>query len=1094
MTELLDRAHRERIDTELDRHLFVKAGAGSGKTYHLVRRILALIASGVPLRSIAAITFTEKAAGELRQRVRTALLEENELTPEQRSLALDELDAAPIGTIHSFATRILEDNPIEAGLPPAIEVVDELRSQIAFGARWRRVRSTLFADVESSQALEVLLAAGMTLQTLEEVVRDLDASWDRITTAESTAPVQSSIDLSPLLRQALQVADRRSDCLDESDRLLEKFGQLDEWIVRAREAINSNNLARSFELLGAVPTKGSYGRAANWRDQDVASVKQGFDDLVADAKSLANSVIQPAIGRVLTVVSAVLVEEAHQRQRSGTLEFHDLLVLSRNLLVGTRAEAVHGRLHEQFQRILLDEFQDTDPLQAELAFRIAAPELAEIGNWRALPIPAGRLFMVGDPKQSIYRFRRADIAIYLGLLDLSLASDAEAEVLMTTNFRSTKPVLDWINTVFGTVITADGSRQPDYEPLTHNPARPDWDQAQSGPAVSALGASPDDLVDLGDAADRRRREAEDVAATIVLATGNAGPAAWLKQDPKTFESRPIKPKDICILIPTRSSLPALEAALEAKNIDFMAEASSLIYSTQEIHDLLLTLQVIANTADEAALVLALRSPIFGCADDELLVWHEDAGRWNIFAPAPGGLEDGPIGQAMTYLRGLSRAAVTSGPADLLDRLVTERYVREISLDSPRYRDVWRRIRFVIDQARAWSEATFGSLRDYLLWTDSQSEDGARVKESIVPDSGLEAVRITTIHGAKGRQFPMVIVSGMSSAWKTASARVLWDEDQFPLVAFKAASPGILGAATDGHAAASVNEREFLTAERVRQLYVACTRAESHLIVSLYPPKRKPSWSGLLSAGTATADHVNLRGQLDHSQSMPSRATQSEIGPLPEYDDWQSMREAWSMGSAVKASTSVTARAKGGQGGDAVPPLTFVGEQSEVSIEPLQYERSAEYGTEFGTAVHRVLELSDLSPSADIDRIAADVALVAGLTNSALIAILARNALHAAPVVVAATRDHWLELPVAAFEGSLVVEGIADLVYRDDDGSLVIVDFKTDVAIREDSVEAYWRQLAAYAELIETASGEMVSRMALVFCRENPARVLTLARA
>jgi ATP-dependent helicase/nuclease subunit A len=1092
MTDLLDKAHRERIDTDLDRHLFVKAGAGSGKTHHLVRRILALIGSGVPIRSIAAITFTEKAAGELRQRVRTALTEDNALTPQQCSLALDELDAAPIGTIHSFATRILEDNPIEAGLPPAIEVIDELRSQIAFVARWRRVRAALFSDAESSQALEVLLAAGMTLVTLEEVVRDLDASWDRLATTESTAPVPSSIDLGPLLNQAMQLAERRSDCLDESDGLLEKFVLLDEWISHARDAIASDNLGRSFELLGSAPTKGRYGKAANWRNNDVASVKQGFDDLVADAKSLANSAIQPAIERIVTVVAAVLIDEARQRQRSGTLEFHDLLVLSRDLLVGPQAEAVHGRLHEQFQRILLDEFQDTDPLQAELAFRIAAPELAEIGNWRALAIPAGRLFMVGDPKQSIYRFRRADIATFLSLLDLSLASDAEAAVSMSTNFRSTKPVLDWINTVFGTLITADGSRQPDYEPLTHNPARPDWNEDAGGPAVSVLGGSPDDPMELGDATERRRREAADIAATIVLATGNTSTPGWLKQDPRTFELSPITPQDICILIPTRASLPALEAALEARNIDFIAEASSLIYSTQEIHDLLLALESIANTADEAALVLSLRSPLFGCGDDDLLKWHEEAGHWNIFAPAPRGLDASPVGEAMTFLRELSRAAVTSGPADLLDRLVTERYVREISLDSPRYRDVWRRIRFVIDQARAWSEATFGSLRDYLVWTDSQSEDGARVKESIVPDSGLEAVRITTIHGAKGRQFPMVILSGMSSGWKAGSARVLWNENQAPLVAFKSASAGTLGAATDGHTAAALSEKDFLIAERVRQLYVACTRAESHLVVSAYPPTRKPSWSALMSEAVSVATHVNLSGVLDHTQSMPPKPTQNEIGLLPEYLEWQSLREAWSARSTTKASSSVTAQAKGGRSEDGVPQLTFVDDQSEATIEPLQYERSAEHGTEFGTAVHRVLELSGLSPSADIDQIAADVGLVAGIASPTQLAALARNALQSAPVSAAATREHWLELPVGAFDGTLVLEGVADLVYRDDD-SLVIVDFKTDIAMRDESVEAYWRQLTAYAELIERASGDKVSGLALVFCRESPARVLTRNR-
>lgn len=1095
MSTLLDIADRDRIDTDLDRHLFVKAGAGSGKTHHLVQRILALVASGVPLRTIAAVTFTEKAAGELRERVRKELAESGgRLSEEQRSNALDQLDAAPIGTIHSFATRILEDNPIEAGLPPAIEVVDELRSQIAFGGRWRRVRTALFADDESSRALEALLAAGMTLSTLEEVAKELDSSWDRLPVEVVAIPVVPSLDLAPFLRQAIELSERRVECNNLEDKLLPRFDLLDEWILLGREAIGTEDLGRSFELLASVPGKSNGGQAGNW--PDAKSVKAQFDDLVMEAKRLAAHLIQPAIAKVISVVGAILRDEASVRQRSGALEYHDLLVLSRNLLVGAANAEVHARLHGRYQRILLDEFQDTDPLQAELAIRIAASVTADLSEWRELSVPPGRLFMVGDPKQSIYRFRRADIATYLELLDLSLVADADAAVSMITNFRSTEPLLRWIDAAFGKLIVDDGHRQPEYESLTHNPTRPKWDESAGGPSVVVLGTDEDDLAELAEesSAERREREALDVASVIVEAVGQAIGPVWLNEHPGSFERTPMQLKDICILLPSRTSLLALENALEAKNIDFIAEASSLVYSTQEIHDLLLTLQALANTADEAALVLALRTPLFACGDDDLLLWSVEGGRWNFHAPIPQGLDQHAVGLSMAYLRELHRAAETSGPADLLDRLVTDRFVREVALDSPRYRDVWRRVRFVIDQARAWSEATFGSLRDFLVWTDSQSQDGTRVKESIVPDSGINAVRISTIHGAKGRQFPMVILSGMSSAWKTSSSRVFWDEDDGPLVSFKAATkaagsvPAQLGVSSLGYAEASASEKTFLTAERIRLMYVACTRAESHLVVSAYPPKTSPSWSLLMSEGLKVADSVAL--DLDRSAMLSSSQSTVEIGALPAFEEWEGERARWIERSAVRASISVTARAKGAQSGVGPSDLSFVAEVSDAAIEPLKFERSTDHGAEFGTAVHRVLELSNLSSSAPIERIASDVAMAAGLGNPGLLASLARNALASETVTRAATRDHWLELPVTAFDGTVVLEGIADLVYREDDGSLVIVDFKTDVEIRDESLEKYWQQLTAYAELIATASGESVSQLDLVFCRENPARIVT----
>ncbi|MEA9987065.1 UvrD-helicase domain-containing protein [Subtercola sp. RTI3] len=1096
MTEIIfaDAADRERINGDIDRHLFVKAGAGSGKTHHLVERILSLLASGLTIGQLAAITFTEKAAGELRQRVRNALVDGGRsLSEEQRQDALDGLDAAPIGTIHSFAARVLEDNPIEAGLPPAIEVIDELRSNIAFGARWQRIRTTLFSDPTCVTAMEILLAAGMTLPSLEQVVHGLDASWDRIPVtglSGVTAQPAASIDLEPIIRQALELMDERTHCTNDQDKLLPRFDHLERWIVDAQIAAKTADLARSLELLGKIPGKGTGGQAGNWV-VPVVGVKAGFDDLVASGKDVAQSAIQPSIDLVVSVAGTVVREEAVARQHRGQLEFHDLLVLSRDLVTGAEHTEVHARLHARYPRILLDEFQDTDPLQAELAIRIASPTISEAGDWEALTLPPGRLFVVGDPKQSIYRFRRADIGTYLTLQDLTVAADADAAVAMTTNFRSTRPVIEWVNTVFGALISADGHRQPEYEPLTHNPERAPWDDGIGGPSVVVLGGSAEDAVQLAEASARERREVEafDVAATIVRALGHDGEPAWLKESTKPpFERTPLEQKDICILLPSRTSLTVLENALERANIEFVAEASSLVYSTPEMHDLLLALKAIANTADEAALVLSLRTFLFGCGDDDLLRWHVEGGRWSLFAPAPtrAGLENGPVGLAIAALREVHRLAATSTPASLLDELVTTRLVREVVYDSPRYRDVWRRIRFVIDQARAWSEATFGSLRDYLDWAEQQSQEGARVKESIVPDSGVNAVRISTIHGAKGRQFPMVIVSGMSSRIGGATDAVLWDDSGRPLVRFKAASVSSIGAESLGFKDAATEEASFLRAERLRLLYVACTRAETHLVVSAYPPKPSPSYSSLMREGLAAAPATTL--EPNFNARLPDRHDIVKVGPLPDWDEWQRERADWSTKSAAAASISVTALAHApGAEGPAGGPV-FVDELADAAADPIRSDRAGQHGTEFGTAVHRVLELSGLENSDELDDIAARVASAAGIGDSAELARFARNALRSEPVARAAELTHWLELPLAAPHDDLVIEGVVDLLYREDDDSLVIVDFKTDISVLDDNIEAYWRQLSTYANLIQDASGEIVSGLALVFCRSHPAQV------
>ncbi len=183
---------------------------------------------------------------------------------------------------------------------------------------------------------------------------------------------------------------------------------------------------------------------------------------------------------------------------------------------------------------------------------------------------------------------------------------------------------------------------------------------------------------------------------------------------------------------------------------------------------------VANTADETALVGALRTPLFGCGDDDLLRWKAAGGSWNFSVDAHAGLEDSPVATAFAYLRAVRRDLGALNPATLLSRLATDRRVFEVSMDSPRHRDVWRRLRFVIDQARAWYSEDRGSLRDYLDWAATQADESARVTETVLPEIGVNAVRIMTIHAAKGLQFPMVVVAGMSGGFRTQPDHALWN--------------------------------------------------------------------------------------------------------------------------------------------------------------------------------------------------------------------------------------------------------------------------------------------------------------------------------
>lgn len=774
--DLTDQIDRTLIEKDLDANIFVEAGAGSGKTHELVERICAMVDAGVELRSVAAITFTEKAAGELRERVRGQL--DDAGPTDLRRRALDQLDTAPIGTIHSFAARIISEHPIEAGVPPLITVVDELRSRIAFTRRWEAARQKLFTDPSIKDALRILLAVGVSLDHLQNVASDLDSNWDRL---ESHPPQRRhipAVELGPLLRQTSEVLAHADHCTDPADKLLTAFEHIKSWHGRLAEA-ETGELGLVLELLHAVPTKGfGGGQKGNW-SVNVAEVRSSCKDLADQAIALRNSFVQPAVETVTAAMAEVLLEAARERQHSGELEYHDLLIHARDLLVGENKHAVHEALHNRYRCIMLDEFQDTDPVQAELATRIAADEVCGPEGWEQLRVPPGRLFTVGDPKQSIYRFRRADIATYLAAQQRFSTDPSSSIASLQTNFRSTGTLLDWINGTFGHLIVPSGTIQPEYRPLTPDPQRPDWNN-EHGPAVAVIGRAGAQAGESGKvtADAMRRQEAADVAAAIRIATGTAGLPGWQKQSKRKGEFRPspIELKDICILIPTRTALAALEDALDDAGIEYRAEASSLVYSTQEVTDLLLAMRAISNTADEAALVLSLRSAMFGCGDDELFEWKQAGGWWTIFSDVPDALRDSTVAQSLKYLAALCREIEVLTPAEIMERLVTDRRMLEAAIDAPRYRDVWRRLRFVVDQARAWTEATHGGLRDYLVWAAAQQEENSRVKEAVVPETDVQAVRIMTIHASKGLEFPMVILAGTGSGPNNQKAPALWDQD------------------------------------------------------------------------------------------------------------------------------------------------------------------------------------------------------------------------------------------------------------------------------------------------------------------------------
>ncbi|MBI4884437.1 MAG: UvrD-helicase domain-containing protein [Actinobacteria bacterium] len=1074
-----DAGDRELVTGQLDATLFVEAGAGSGKTEALVSRIVNLVRAGTPIGEIAAITFTEKAASELRHRIRLRLetAAVGDAQADQRVLAkvaLTDLDMAPVGTLHAFARRVLNEFPIEAQLPPRFAVLDEVQSATAFHERFSDFLEALLDDPQSVRLVELCQHDNFGIENGgRRMADDFQSNWDLVEDRVSpNLPLR--FDAATAQRQLADacatIAGFTPPEGDTQEKVRLEYASIGEQLGAQ---LPFGELLRLFREAADVKYAGK-GTAEKWkRHHGSAEVLPAYRAAVATAIKIAeDALVQCNEERRLTLgvlLREFTLQSVRDRERAGELEFHDLLVLARRLVANN--SEVRRQLHRRYTHLLLDEFQDTDPIQLELAVRITADPEQQPDDWRLLhPLP-GRLTVVGDPKQSIYRFRRADISQFLRACDQIGAQRAT----LRANFRSASPIIDWVNTTMGQLLRFEPDVQPAYEPLIaarhggHNHG-----------SVTVLGEQPH--TDLGRAAaeDLREREAADVAAIVVQALSDQW-QVW-----RDGELHPCRPGDIAILLPSRLSLTALQAALAANNVPFRAENSSLVYAAAEVRALMLALRAADDPTDELAIVSALRTPLFGCSDRHLYEWkvtHNQGWGWRHI---PADL-DHPVATGLRALGELSERVPYDTPSQLLSWLVRERCVLELALAGRDHRDVWRRVRFVIDQARAWSEAGGHGVRRYLLWTRLQGDEGRFVAETVLPETDHDAVRIMTVHAAKGLQFPITVLSGLSSRGSAnRGRRVVWPEGTWTL-----SEPD-----DPTYQQFQPIDEQMGDAERLRLLYVACTRAMDHLVVSLHrgeKPDRSAAWS--IAQAAEGAGHRQFAGH--HHVLMVPPANPTELPWADEQQWWQTWQDDLARAgrpAAMSATALASAAADGAARERARADDGLRKDPVDLDLPPWQRGR---YGTAVGRAVHAVLQFANLRTGDNIAALAAAQAAAEGVPDhERTIERLARSTLSAPIVAEGIEFEHWRELFVAADVGGTIVEGYIDLLVRHPHDGLVIVDYKTDQipegGERSERLARYGTQLAAYGLALQQVLGEPVAAGMLVMCRlDGPAQQVAI---
>lgn len=953
-----DQHVRERFVNELSTSFFLEAGAGSGKTSVIVARVVNLVRSGRPLSEIVAITFTEKAAGELRERIRS------ELALAGLHDALRDVDAAHIQTIHAFASDILRTRAIDAGLDPDFRVLDQLQADLRFAQSWR---TWLWSGSAPQQPLQRILDLGLELRDLQFAAEQLSRNRD--------------------LRGPGPIAEPE-----------------DELALDQRE-----------------------------RDAALADLSEALQDFIE--------------------------QDAAQRRAQGVLTYDDLLLEARDLLVGS-ADTRHD-LRNRFRAILIDEFQDTDPLQAQIALLLASDP--DTDDWtQARPGP-GRLVLAGDPKQSIYRFRRADIDIYEQVRDIFLAApETCATASLTVNFRARPPLIEWQNRVLAGVLKPNEDyprAQARLEPTVP-------DRSESGPAVAVVPSNR-----TFDRAPEARSAEARLLANLITHMHEA--ASALGQLPDDEQVRSPQYRDIAILVRTRTGAELYTAALDQAGIPYHFDSGQGFYQQPEVRAVAHLLQAIDDPTDQAAVVAVLKSPLVAASDDELLQLRDALGHRPILLDddrLPADYE-GPLREPLAELSRLRGDLRGLSLPELIDRVIRASgllLAQAVGGRSAQTRQRQANLRMLVQRAAHFSDSNDDSLRPFVRWLSQRGVRNLPESESPTTEADDDAVRILTIHQAKGLEFPIVIVPklqdqpalGRDFIVDRANERLEFKlgEDRTPF-------------RTPGYPVAQHRDRAYADAEARRMLYVAATRARDWLILPSFPAdsiSRRESFHTFIDDAApdwlARESDANVLVLSPRAfDAVPSPATELRVPPHEALrEQWRERHEAGVSGGARTIRTLTPSQAHQADWSEDPDPDVVEVDAGDPPIDTLK----------FGRAVHESLEVA----------VFADLEVSRQRTRR----ICRRHGIPAEPVLeqverclasrllqrAARSEKVHRELPLATIESdeseTTITEGVADLVFHDQAG-WILVDYKSDGHIPPDRREAYERQVQQYAAMLD-ASG------------------------
>jgi exodeoxyribonuclease-5 len=1094
-----------------DRSFLVEAGAGSGKTAVMAGRIAVLLAEGISPKTVAAVTFTELAASELLTRVRDFVgeLAAGRIPAELRvalphglsddhkrhlSTASASIDEITCSTIHGFCQRLIKPYPVEANIDPGATVMDRNQADLAFieiMESW--LREELDGDGGGLLAELVLQDPGETVGLIHQLLNQLrDRRALTVDAPAALAPLCESFrkatsefsafvsDVGVGEPETAEVAARFSEMTAALAGALPEQDPAD--LVRVLLARPHPNLCTVAGAFRAYKKKGKWGdaaRRAGLAKVDGERLNAAAERLCTACCEAWTALSQATAARVLAdlvrIVQPVMDRFGDYKRSAALLDFDDLIFAARALL--RDHEAVRRALAARFLHVLVDEFQDTDPLQTEIFWRLCGnpPAGADNADWTTFRIHPGALFLVGDPKQAIYRFRGADVAAYIQAREAFLAQAPDSVLSISTNFRSCAPILHYVNERFEQLLSA-ANGQPGFTAL--DPFHPERDEGVCVAALDVAAADAD-----GRASPQRQRDGE-AEAVAEMCARLIGSEAIL--DRKTGERRSCRPGDIALLAPTGNDLWRYEEALERRGIPVATQAGKGLFRRQEIQDLIAITRVLADRRDTLALGALLRGPLVGLTEEELLdiVWAlprpEDTPdtlpRLDL-GVAPENIAHSHARDVIAKLQALRRSVNATTPHDLLSQAIDLLRVRPILLQ--RHRDQAERALANVDLYLSLScPYAVRGLRSFAEAMTVAWRDESRAVEGR-PDSQEDAVALYTMHAAKGLEWPIVVpVNTMTQIMAPQGAVTDRAIGRFYCPVF--------GVKPTGYEAARDAEKAELDREHVRLWYVAATRARELLVLPRLDVAPKGSaWISLLNLSLAELPGIDLSHLPPETRPSPSGAENMQTREVfaaeaaTIADDRK--RIVWLAPSRDEGGTGTALQAEAPK----IVVAGFDGPPAEEDATPI-----IQGGRERGVILHKLIEEvltgeiaeTETALTARAENLIHEIRqLIAddpaqGLVPAEIAACVVRAL--ALPEIVALRPRLLAEFPVYASvvtsEQEEATAGIADAIAFDAAGvPQVVVDWKSDVAPAPETIEHYRAQVRAYLDVMDAERGLIV---------------------